>query len=413
MIGAGIFSILGLAGEIAGGAMYISFDVAGIVALLCAYSYAKLGARYPSAGGAVEFLVRGFGTGPISGALNVLLLFGYIFALALYARAFGTYAATFLGPDAPSVWTNVFATGVIAAFTGLNFIGARAVGRAEVAIVAVKVAVLIAFAAVGLALAKPGAFATSTWASPRQILFAAGVVFLGYEGFGLITNAADDMQNPSALLPRALYTSVAVVIGVYVLVALAVLGNLSVAEIAAAKDYALAQAASPSLGAIGFKIMAGAALFSTASAINATLYGGANASYVIAKHGELPAFFDRKLWHNTQEGLFIVAATVLVVANLFQLDGIAMLGSASFLLVYGTVNVGHIRIARETGARRPMLVAASLACALSLALLLTYAARTSPATILALGVVVAASFGIEIGYRAVSRRTMTTLSANP
>jgi amino acid transporter len=95
MIGAGIFSIFGVGAQIAGNAVYLSFIIAGVVALFCAYSYVKLGSKFPSAGGPVEFLVRGFGSGTISGGFNILLWVGYIFALALYARAFASYAVTF------------------------------------------------------------------------------------------------------------------------------------------------------------------------------------------------------------------------------------------------------------------------------------------------------------------------------
>ncbi|RNI15697.1 amino acid permease [Methanohalophilus sp. RSK] len=65
------------------------------------------------------------------------------------------------------------------------------------------------------------------------------MLFLAYQGFGLITNAAEDMDNPQKTLPRALYLSVLIVIFIYVLVSLAVVGNLSLPEISQAKDYAL------------------------------------------------------------------------------------------------------------------------------------------------------------------------------
>jgi amino acid transporter len=73
MVGAGIFSIFGVAGQIAGSALWFSFIIAGVVALLIVYSYAKLAARYPSAGGPTEFLVQGFGDNVLSGGFNVLL----------------------------------------------------------------------------------------------------------------------------------------------------------------------------------------------------------------------------------------------------------------------------------------------------------------------------------------------------
>jgi amino acid transporter len=96
MVGAGIFSILGVVAQAAGNAMWLAFLIGGVVALLSTYSYAKLGATFPSAGGAVHFLVKSFGDGVLAGGLNLFMWAGYIISLALYATAFGSYAATFL-----------------------------------------------------------------------------------------------------------------------------------------------------------------------------------------------------------------------------------------------------------------------------------------------------------------------------
>ena len=74
----------------------------------------------------------------------------------------------------------------------------------------------------------------------------------------------------------------------YVLVAFVAVGNLAPATIARERDYALAAAARPFLGSAGFKLIAIAAVVSTASAINATLYGAAKFTYLMARHGELP-----------------------------------------------------------------------------------------------------------------------------
>ncbi len=104
--------------------------------------------------------------------------------------------------------------------------------------------------------------------------FHSGIVFLAYQGFELITNAAEYVSNPEITLPKALYLNVVLVTFIYVLVSLMVIGNLSISEIENSKDYALAAALKPFLGVIGFKIMAFAALISTSSAINAALYGG-------------------------------------------------------------------------------------------------------------------------------------------
>ena len=169
-------------------------------------------------------------------------------------------------------------------------------GRSETLIVAIKVAILVLFAGVGMWFIKPAQSLAGAVAGREVDLFGAGVLFIGYEGFGLVTNAAADMQNPRRMLPRALYTSVILVIIIYLAVAVTVTGNLTNDQIAAAKDYALAEAARPFLGEFGFRLIAVAALFSTASAINATLFGSANVCYMIAKDGELPVGLSRTEW---------------------------------------------------------------------------------------------------------------------
>ncbi|TFH04157.1 MAG: amino acid permease, partial [Methanosarcina sp.] len=220
MVGAGIFSIFGTAVLISGNAVYISFIIAGVVALLSTYSYAKMGVRYPSAGGPVEFLLKGFGDGILSGGLNLLLWVGYVFGLALYAKGFSYYAVTFLPAGSAPVWENVFATAIILVFTAINFVGAKAVGKSELFIVSIKVGILLLFAVAGLFYMNPANLSVSAWPASGNLFFGAGMVFLAYQGFGLITNAAEDMKDPEKNLPRALYLSVGLVIIIYVLVSL-------------------------------------------------------------------------------------------------------------------------------------------------------------------------------------------------
>src|SRR5438132_14306810 len=85
MVGAGIFSILGVVAQAADNAMWLAFAIGGVVALLSTYSYAKLGAAFPSAGGAVHFLVKGYGDGVLSGGPNLVMWAGYLISLALHA----------------------------------------------------------------------------------------------------------------------------------------------------------------------------------------------------------------------------------------------------------------------------------------------------------------------------------------
>ncbi len=293
----------------------------------------------------------------------------------------------------------VLASGIVLAFTLVNILGAKAVGNSEVIIVVIKIAVLGFFAAVGLYFADPGGVAPASYPASTSILFGAGVVFLAYEGFGLITNTAGDIRDPKKNLPRALYLSLIFTIAIYILVSVAVVGNLGVERVVEARDHALAAAAKPFLGSIGFTIVAVAALFSTASAINATLYGAARVSYITAKKEELPHFFELRLWKHNRSALFITTALVLLFAIFLDLEGVALLGSAAFLLNYSAVNIAHLRLIDETSAKRALVVAAIVGCLLSFVALTYYILTHTPWTILLLGLIVIFSFVAEYLYR--------------
>ncbi len=94
------------------------------------------------------------------------------------------------------------------------------------------------------------------------------------------------LKNPQRTLPYAHYSAIVFVILLYLLISATTVGSLPVEKIIASKEYALAAAAKPFMGQAGFSLVAIAALLSTASALNATLYGTTRLSYIIAKSGE-------------------------------------------------------------------------------------------------------------------------------
>lgn len=399
MIGAGIFSILGVVAEAAGSAMWVSFLIGGVIALFSTYSYAKLGAKYPSAGGAVEFLYRGWGAGTMSGGINIFMWIGYLIAIALYAQGFTAYFMTFFSQPPTPFLSKSIASAAVLFFLGINMIGAGSVGKAELFIVSIKVGILLLFATIGLFYIHPENLATSHWLGMQSIFFGAGVLFIGYEGFGLVANAAGDMDDPNKMLPKALYTSVILVILIYLAVSITVIGNLSIQQIHQSKDFALAEAAKPFLGNLGFKLIAIAALLSTASAINATLFGGANVAYMTARDGELPAIFDRRTWHGASEGLIISTAIVILFIVFFNLNGIAMMGSGAFLLIYAAVNAGHLKIVEQTGANKYVVMVSLILCLALFVVLEIYTYQNNPLAVYTMFGLLLGSFIIEKIYK--------------
>jgi len=403
MVGGGIFAVLGLAVQMAHGGTPLAFALAGVVALLTAYSYAKLSVAYPSRGGTVVFLDRTFGAGMFTGSLNVLLWLSYIVMLSLYAFAFGSYGATFL----PHVWQGVGKHALISlaviAITGMNLLNAELIGKAEIWIVTLKLAILLLFVGVGVFGIHADRIAPGSWSSPLQRAAGGMIIFLAYEGFELIANTANDVRDVAKTLPQAYYTAVGFVIAPYVLVALVTVGNLPVDKIVAAKDYALAESARPFLGQAGFTLIAVAAMLSTASAINATLYGAARLSYCIARDGELPAELERKVWGQPVEGLLISAGLTLIVANAFDLTSIATLGSAGFLLIFAAVNSANARQAPHTHSRGWISAAGALACLLALGALVWQTATNRPAKLWVLAAMLALAVLIEGAFRLAKR----------
>ena len=406
MVGGGIFAVLGLAVQLARGGTPIAFLLAGVVAFITSYSYARLTVTYPSQGGTVEFLNQAFGPGLITGGLNVLLWLSYIVMLSLYAYAFGSYGASFFPAAMQPLWKHVFISGVVILFTALNVLSAIIVGESEEGVVGIKIAILLLFIGAGLWGVNIRQLAPATWTNSLQLVTGGMIIFLAYEGFELIANTAGDVKNPQKTLPRAYYSTVGFVIAVYVFVSIVAVGNLSIDEIIGAKDYALAVAARPFLGSVGFTLVAFAALLSTGSAINATLYGAARISYIIAKEGELPEMLERKIWNRPIEGLFVTSGLTLLVANLFDLSSISMMGSAGFLLIFAGVNGANVRLYAQTGSHRWIAALGVIVCLSALGALVWQRATTSPKELWILGIMIGLAFAIEAVYRGVTGRVI-------
>ncbi|MEJ2103267.1 MAG: APC family permease [Ignavibacteriaceae bacterium] len=347
MVGGGIFAVLGLAVQLSEGGAPVAFMIAGIVALVTSYSYSKLSVTLPGKGGTVSYLDKAFGSGFFTGSMNILLWISYIIMLSLYAYAFGSYGAEFFSASQALI-KHLLISGIIVIITILNIFSAKLIGKAEDFIVAIKLLILIFFCAVGFWGIQTENLSIQNW-SPATNLIAGGfIIFLAYEGFELIANTSDDVRNPEKILPRAFFASVSFVIILYILVAMVTVGNLPVNKIVEAKDYALAIAARPFLGQFGFILISIAALLSTTSAINATLYGSARLSYIIAKDGELPRFLEDNVWNKPLEGLLITSVVTLLVANLFDLSSLSTMGSAGFLLIFTAVNLANVKLSDKT-----------------------------------------------------------------
>jgi len=406
MVGGGIFAVLGLAVQLSRGGAPLAFLLAGLVALVTAYSYARLSVTYPSQGGTVIFLDKAFGSDLFTGGINILLWLSYIVMLSLYSSAFGSYGAALFPAGIQPIVRHVLITFIILIITALNMLSANLISKAESWIVAIKLLILLLFVGIGLGSIKLHSMAPVEWSPPVSLIAGGMIIFLAYEGFELIANTAHDVKNPKKTLPRAFYSSVIFVIVLYMLVSAVAVGNLSVDQVVAGKEYALAVAARPFMGQTGFILIAVAAMLSTASAINATLYGAGRLSYTIAKEGELPPILEKKVWHRPIEGLLITAGVNIIIANFFDLSSISIMGSAGFLLIFAAVNASNFKLYKKTGGNRLISILGMIACLSAMVALVWQTYQNDPRKLWVLVIMAGISFLIEGLYRIVGKREM-------
>ena len=405
MVGAGIFIVIGQAGAMAGNIVWLSFVFGGIIALLSGYSLAKLAVRYQSRGGVVEYLVQGFGENIFSGSMGVMFYFSQLIAVAAVAKSFGTYAATFMA-HGDGMWVNIFAVGIVALFTLINLIGASIVAKSENIIVIIKLGVLVIFAVAALFSIQPQLLSVADMPPISGMVFAIGITFFAYQGFSVITNTVEDMDNPKVTMMKSMFVAILLVAGLYVLTSISVLGNLPLEEIIKTKDYALAEAAKPMFGEWGFKIMAVTALIATASAINATLYAVTEIGYTMAKEGNLPEVYEYNIY-NSFEGLIVSALLIIPMILFFNLSEITTVAAIVMLIVQGSTHVAHLNLIKETGAKRSFVLLAifSMFGVAGLTLYSTY--KTMPEIAYYLIAAFALAHAAEYLLRHLHQRTIT------
>jgi amino acid transporter len=399
MVGAGIFALLGAAGAVAGAAVWLSFLIAGAIAGLQGYSFAKLGARYPTAGGLLEYVAKGFGPGHFTGITAWLTYSANAIVTAMVAVSFGSYATSMLTGGDNAAWIKVFAALIIIVMTGVNIVGSQLVARAQTVIVYVVLSILSVFAVVTLVNMHPHLLAFSGYPPFKDIIASVALTFFAFLGFGIITFTAKDLRKPSRQLPRAMYLALAIATVIYVAIALGVFGTLTVEKVISSGGTALAVAAEPALGRAGYWLMSVTALFATAGATNAGLYPAIGLSDRLAETGQFPPLMARRVGGRVSAGLLIEAGACLFLAVVFKLDSIASIGSAVALLIFTLITAAHFRVRAETRANPAVLAVAILAAAAVLVTFIFTELIHEPASIAMLLIILGLSVALDFWWK--------------
>lgn len=361
MIGAGIFALTGQTARLAGNLFPVAFVVAAVVVAFSAYSYVKLSNAYPSSGGVAKFLREAYGPGVATGVFAILMYVSMVISQSLVARTFGAYVLQVVGLEPVRLWVPIFAVGLLATAFVVNVAGNRAMEISQRAMAAVKIVGLGLFAVLGLWLASAANFTNGTTAggvdtSVQGFLAAVALAILAYKGFTTITNSGGDIVDPHRNTGRAIIFALGICTVIYLAIATAVAGNLTLPEILAAEDFSLAEAARPAVGSAGVWFTVILAIVATASGVMASVFASSRLLTMLTRMHQVPHR------HFGMPGNVRIHATVYTVsfamalAATLDLSRIAALGAIYYLIMDIAIHWGLLTKLRSKIDFNPAIV---------------------------------------------------------
>ncbi len=338
MIGGGIFAVLGLIISIAGNMAWLSFLLAGLIALATARSYANLTNKFEEGGGAFTY-IKEINHEGLAGGLSWLLIIGYILTLSVYAFTFGHYLANLVGMN---LWLPRLASVlIILFFVYFNLKGTGQASWIEIITVWGKLIILLGIAGFGIWNFEPELLQTKSQATPfMNALIGAATIFMAYEGFQLITYDYNDIKEPEKTIKQAEILAVISVILVYIIVTIGIVILVGHKTIIAEKEVVIAIAGKKAMGMFGLILATIGALFSTGSAINSTIFATSRLANKVANDGELPELIaqknDKGIPH---KAVIIIGGLSAILAAIGSLANLVEAASFIFLLTFGIVNL--------------------------------------------------------------------------
>ena len=363
MIGAGIFALTGQVAELAGGLFPIAFIVAAVISGFSAYSYIKVASAYPSAGGIAMILKKAYGETTVTGAASLLMALSMIISESLVARTFGTYTLQLFPSETAGIWVPVLAIGLIVLAFAVNIAGNQVIGAVSNVGAVLKIGGLVVFAAI--VLAASGMNLETRMVPPSgdpslgDFLGGVALAILAFKGFTTITNAGDEVIEPTKNVGRAIIISLVICLVVYLAVCFAVASSLKLDRLIAAKDFALAEAARPAIGGYGTWFTVGIAIIATATGLLASTFAVSRMLAMLTEMKLIPHSHFGMPGDIQRHTLVYTVVVAAILAAVFDLSRIASMGAIFYLIMDVTVHWGVLRhLHEDVGANRVVLAIA-------------------------------------------------------
>ena len=386
MIGAGIFALTGQVAELTGGLFPLAFIAAAIVVAFSAYSYIKVCNKYPSAGGVAMILKKAYGPGVITAGGSMLMYFSMVINESLVARTFGTYTMRLFGQGSDAWLVPALGVGLVAVAFAVNLLSNKFIGAMSKITAIIKIGGIAIFAGIGLwvsglsfdTLAGDGS-ATDAQGGIGGFLAAVALSILAYKGFTTITNSGDEIKEPNKNVGRSIIFSLLICTGVYLLLTLAVAGNLSVNEIIAARDSSLAEAARPAVGRWGEWLTIALAIDATLSGLIASMFAASRLLAMLTDMQLVPHSHFGMQGRIQKHTLVYTAVIAIALTVFFDLSRIASLGAIFYIVMDMAIHWGVFRsLRKDVGARSWVLLTALALDAIVLGAFLYLKLKTDP-----------------------------------
>ena len=342
MLGSGIYGLIGQAAGQVGNAVWASFLVAMVAALLTALSYASLGSRYPRAGGAAFVTQKAYGMPLLSFVVGLAVVCSGLASVATQSQVFARNLAVLAGSATFPVWAA--GAGFLLVMAALVLRGIRESMWVNVAFTLVEAAGLLLVIAVGIPYwgsvdllefpDVPGGDATAL-----LVMHGAVLTFFAFIGFEDTLNVAEECRDPQRTIPIALVTAMAIGALIYVAVAVTAVSVVPWRELSEAPG-PLTEVMARAAPAISPWVFTAVTLFAVANTALVNYITSSRLVYGMAQQGLLPRALGRVHQRTRTPHL----AAILLLAILLPLGWfgtVANLASASVLLllaVFAVVN---------------------------------------------------------------------------
>ena len=365
IIGGGIFVVTGIVAGYADSALVVSMIIAGIIAFITAWSFAKLTAWQPVEGGVYEY-----GRQLVSPYAGFLAGWMWLVANTFVGAAVSLGFSYYLTSAFPGLPTGIVAAVLCLSFTGLNLVGAKESASVNNVLVAIKLVILGFFVFFGVFYVNAGNFIPFAPLS-TGVLYGTFFIFFAYGGFARVSVIAEEVKDAKRNVPRALLLSLVISIVVYVLVGLVAVGLLGPKGLAASPS-PLSAAIGVTGNSLAIQIVSIGGLVATASVLLTAILGVSRMAYSMARRNDLPSALSR-LHHRFLTPYYSILATGALMAALVlfvDLKSVVAVSTFALLFNYCITNISAFKLKNGQKLGRLMALLGLATCIMLLAFIL-------------------------------------------